>query len=647
MSVQFGRWSFAGASPEREYMEKVSACIAPYGPDSGSSYSRPGIEILYRGFHTTKEARREKQPHACASGAVITWDGRLDNRDELIDELRPRVSLEDSDVTLVGTAFDNWGTECFAKLVGDWALSIWDTRQRSLILAKDPIGPRHLYYSVEDEQITWCTVLDPLVLLAGKKFKLCEEYLAGWLSLYPATQLTPYVGIQAVSPATCVFLGPRKHIVAKYWDFDPDKRIRYRTDAEYEEHFRSVFFQAVRRRLRSDAPILAELSGGRDSSSIVCVADEIITRGQAQTPRLDTISYYDDSEPNWNERPYLAKVEAHRHRIGWHINVQNRASDEVRLWSAQGLVPNPGYSSVMTLQLGMCLQDRGNRIVLSGNGGDEVMGGVPSPVPELQDLLVCGSFGGLARQLRAWALQKQEPWFYLLAQAISGFVSSKSKRLSKTSDKTAWLCPDFSRRYALALTGYRQRTRLFGSPPSFQDNVYTLEGLRRQLAAKALDSECLYEKAYPYLDRYLLEFLFAIPRDQSVRPTQRRSLMRRALSGIVPAEVLNRPRKATISRAPLMGIAEAWSNLVKLTDCMATASLGVVEATQFRVALQQAKHGEEPDWLRLTRTIHVEQWLQNLLITGVLTFENRAEPNFRSQAPAIVSDFPSSGVIEA
>src|SRR6185437_10302408 len=68
MSVQFGRWSFVGESPEPEYVKKVSACIAPYGPDTNESYSGDGIRILYRAFHTTKEARYEKQPHICRSG---------------------------------------------------------------------------------------------------------------------------------------------------------------------------------------------------------------------------------------------------------------------------------------------------------------------------------------------------------------------------------------------------------------------------------------------------------------------------------------------------------------------------------------------------------------------------------------------------
>src|ERR1700704_6544857 len=88
MSVQFGRWNWEGQPPAPDYIEKVSRVLAPYGPDSNESYSKDGVKILYFAFHTMKESRRETQPHISPSGAVITWDGRLDNRGELISELR-------------------------------------------------------------------------------------------------------------------------------------------------------------------------------------------------------------------------------------------------------------------------------------------------------------------------------------------------------------------------------------------------------------------------------------------------------------------------------------------------------------------------------------------------------------------------------
>ena len=84
MSVQFGRWNFDGKPVEQDYLEKVQPLLLPYGPDDSASYSNGPIGMLYFGFHTTRESRRERQPHIMSSGAIITWDGRLDNRAELI-----------------------------------------------------------------------------------------------------------------------------------------------------------------------------------------------------------------------------------------------------------------------------------------------------------------------------------------------------------------------------------------------------------------------------------------------------------------------------------------------------------------------------------------------------------------------------------
>src|ERR1700726_406729 len=94
MSVQFGKWKFDGGPLDAESLEKVGHTLAPYGPDGGEAYSVAGVDILYRSFHTTKESRHEKQPHVSRAGAVITWDGRLDNREELIGQLGSRLSID-------------------------------------------------------------------------------------------------------------------------------------------------------------------------------------------------------------------------------------------------------------------------------------------------------------------------------------------------------------------------------------------------------------------------------------------------------------------------------------------------------------------------------------------------------------------------
>jgi len=120
-----------------------------------------------------------------------------------------------------------------------------------------------------------------------------------------------------------------------------------------------------------------------------------------------------------------------------------------------------------------------------------------------------------------------------------------------------------------------------------------------------------YEKRYPYIDRDFLEFMYAIPREQLVRPGQRRSLMRRALIGIVPDELLNRKRKAYVARAPMAAISAEWARLVEISQQMVSSSLEIVETKRFWEALQKARHGREVPIVALMRTWTFEAWLTN------------------------------------
>jgi asparagine synthase (glutamine-hydrolysing) len=617
MGAQFGRWNFDGTNSCPDYLQKVRALLAPYGPDGGAYYSQPGIHLLYQAFHTTSESARESQPYASSSGAILTWDGRLDNRDDLTDELGLELSLRKTDVSIVAAAYERWKSECLQKLIGDWALSIWDQRERLLLLAKDFIGTRPLYYSIADNHVSWSSVLEPLVLVSGRSFFLDEEYLAGWLASFSATHLTPFAGIHAVPPAGLVTLAAGRHGVRKYWDFDGGKRIRYRTDGEYEEHFRTVFAASVRRRLRSNGPVLAELSGGMDSSSIVCMADCLTATTTGQYP-VDTVSYYSKSEPHWDERPYFTIVEARRGKAGLHIDADapwpaepEASRDRVPLWPG-------GCRGWFHSELIDWMGGHGHRVLLSGVGGDECLGGVPTPVPEFEDLLVQGKFLQLAHQLRIWALLERRPWFHLLGEAVAGFLPSTLRPLPQHRRPGAWLTPRFVRCHRSALSGYDKRWKLLGPPPSFQENLSALDALRRQLASTELWAGYPYEKRYPYLDRELLEFLYALPREQLVRPGRRRSLLRRSLTGIVPDEILERRRKAYVTRAPLATIARQYEGLLGVGDDLVSASLGVVIAKDLLAVVKSAQQGKGVPAVPLLRTLGMEQWLRSLRASGFL-----------------------------
>jgi asparagine synthase (glutamine-hydrolysing) len=560
----------------------------------------------------------------------------LDNRAELISELHDSLTINSTDVEIVAAAFERWGASCFAKPLGDWALSLWNPRNRSLILARDTIGTRHLYYSIDKHQVIWSTILDPLVLFANKTFAINEEYIAGWFStVHPAAHLTPYIGIHAVPPSSSMVFQPEKVTVNKYWDFDPEKKIRYSTDGEYEEHFRTVFATAVRRRLRSHRPVLAELSGGMDSSSIVCMADAVSTQGALETPRVDTISWYDDAHHDLDERPYFTKVEERRARTGFHIDLgarrelgsEEKHSPRIPFMSefennsfASTPTPNKKLSGRLE-QYAAYMHLQGHCVVLSGLGGDEITGsGVPTPTPELQNLLARAQFTTLFRQMKAWSVKMRKPQLPLLWEAVRGFLFPLGPLSAPIETCPApWFDSGFVRRNHAALLGYPSRLRLLGPLPTFQDNMRKLDAERRLQSYIGLRADLLCEVRYPYLDRSFLEFMLAIPREQIVRVGQRRSLMRRALVGIVPHEILNRKGNALVQQEASRHISTEWPSLAEMGQRMVSSSIGIIDPVRFQEALQKARRHERVSIERLMRTLMIESWLRHLVVQGVLT----------------------------
>jgi asparagine synthetase B (glutamine-hydrolysing) len=109
MSILFGEWNFDRRPVDPEVLSSADALLEPYAPDAHSQYKGGGIVLTYYALHTTAESRLEKQPFVSASGAVFTWDGRLDNREELIRELRDNLTKA-TDVEIVAVTFARWGT---------------------------------------------------------------------------------------------------------------------------------------------------------------------------------------------------------------------------------------------------------------------------------------------------------------------------------------------------------------------------------------------------------------------------------------------------------------------------------------------------------------------------------------------------------
>lgn len=610
MSIQFGVLNLNEEPVEPNLLAEARASIARYPRDRITIYVEKNVGLLYSEF-CSKDTGPEIQPHVSTSGAICLWDGRLDNASELTHQVGQGLNAKSSEPDIIAACYRQHGLDILPDLLGDWALAIWDPLSQCLVLAKDFLGTRHLYYRVEGDQVIWSTVLDPLVSSANGSLSLNAEYVAGCLSHLPAAHLTPYSGIHAVPPASYILFKRNRRESKEYWRFCSARTVRYGKDSEYEEHFRHSFGESVRRRLRSSTPVLAELSGGMDSSSIVCMADHLISIGRAQPPHLDTISYYSTSEPDWDEQPFFSRVEEHRGRTGFHVDLGPCGFFQFGCSGHDlALVPDAVRLSEADRAIGRYVESAGHRVMLSGIGGDEVTGGVPTPLPELSDLLATRRVSSLAHQLKLWALNQRRPWLHLLAEICRDFLPATIAAAPAYARPATWICSNFVRRHRAAMLGYPKRLKLFGSLPSFQQRLNTLEALRRRIAWSALAPGFPCERRYPYLDRDLLEFLFAVSPEQLVRPGQRRSLMRRALRDIVPAQVLNRKRKAFVSRAPRLAIRDQWDEFAN--GELLCASLGVVDSARLLDAMKQVQSGKDIPLVPLVRTLSLEGWLRQL-----------------------------------
>lgn len=620
MSLQYGKYDFNGRPIEPGDLACARALLDTFRGEGEQVFYEGQLGIVCRPFSTTRESHNERQPWITCAGSVITWDGRLDNREELTAGLSEPLGVESTDLEIVAAAYERWGIECLGRLIGDWAISVWDADAHSLFLGRDVIGARQLYYSFIGGQATWSTLLDPLVQDAGHRLALELEYVAGWLAFFPAAHLTPYRDIHAVPPGCYVRLSAESSTTVHYWEFDPHKQTRYRNDVEYEEHFLEVFAQSVRRRLRADRSLVAELSGGMDSSSIVCMADRILRREPGGFCRLDTISYYNDAEPNWNERPYFSAVEQHRGAVGRHIDVGS--SEQVVLREkGLGFPASPGSagrSSRAAQELNAWIDAQDYRVLLSGMGGDEIMGGIPDPIPEFCDLLARRRLRSLAAQITAWAFSQRKPWISLMAETLREFLPEFVRKTPPQRKPAHWLTPDFVGRYSAALRGYDRRLRLFGPLPSFQRCLAVLDGLGRQLGCSVLTPETRCERRYPYLDRDLLEFVFAIPREQLLRPGERRSLMRRSLASILPEAVLSRRRKAAASRSPLLSLVSHYQSSFPPASDFVSVSLGIIDEQAFATAIHEASSGTNVPLFQLSRSLSLEFWLARLARTETI-----------------------------
>ena len=611
MSILVGLYRPEGHVVEEHELIRLSSATDRYAPDSAFVRASGPVGMAFQPFYTHERLRLECEPTVDQHGNMLTLDGRIDNHSELCRQLNI-AAADTPDSVIVLKAFERWGQHCFRRLVGDWAIALWSHSERSLYLARDHAGTRTLYFEQRDGVLLWSTYLEPLVNSHGQH-AIDEDFVACYLACQPIRNLTPYRGITAVPPAHyLVFRGGEPKRLA-HWDWMQRGRLFYKSTNEYDEHFISLFRQSVERRTGDGIPILAELSGGMDSSSIVCMSDHMRCADRpAPKPLLDTLSYYDDTEPNWNERPIFTAVEAKRGKTGIHIDTAGFG----RMFEP----PPNGYlqpgrdksSSQQDENLHRLLSERGVQVILSGMGGDELLGGVPAAHPELADHLVAGRFRTLLARGVDWSLPNRTPLLRLLVSTAKYCIHCYHPPALEWDRIPPWLPSSLTNRCHQLETHAIERIPTIGFRPSAIENGQTWWHIMETLPHLFQGLFHRPEYRYPYLDRDLVEFLHRVPRQELAQPGRRRAMMRRALRNIVPPEVLERRRKGFLIRKRLVSMRANKNAFDRLLADSIVLHRFSIDKSPLRWALDQTLQGQDIRWWpAIDRLVLLELWLRS------------------------------------
>ena len=392
MSGIVGIYYLDGRPVEREALGRMVDTLAHRGPDGADVWCEGSVGLGHRMLWTTPESLLEQLPLVDRTGnLVLTADARIDNRDELISALslsdRPAEKITDSDLILA--AYKKWGRQCPGKLIGDFAFAIWDKCKRVLFCARDHMGVKPFYYYHEPGKFfAFASEIKGLLCLEAVPRRVNEAKVGVYLcQLSGFAQLKPdtfYEDILRLLPAHSMVLSERGMEFQSFWDLDGEaKKIQLSSDGEYVEAFKERFTEAIACRLRSAYPVASTLSGGLDSSSVSCVARNLL-RQQNHQAELLTV-YADCAVPSADEKAYVNTVLAQggfKHQIAI-VSGPISSAQTVTPWIDQPVqMPTPA----MLLAFSQSVQQQGARVVLTGHDGDTIVSHGQDYLNELVEL---------------------------------------------------------------------------------------------------------------------------------------------------------------------------------------------------------------------------------------------------------------------
>ncbi len=534
--------------------------IAYRGPDESSTYCQGAVGLAHARLSIIDIAGGQQPMRSPETGVVLVFNGEIFNYLELREQLvaRGHRFRTRSDTEVVLRMYEESGEACVRAFNGQWALAVWDPRQQQLFLSRDRLGVRPIFYAQAGDDFIFASEIKALLchpaLTAAIDLEALDEVFTFWTTLPPRTAFRGVYELPAGHNLRVTAQGLREET---YWQLEYPESFSAANEASISEELESLLADAVRLRLRADVPVGAYLSGGLDSSLTAAL---IRRQGDAA---LETFSVT-FGDPDYDESDHQRAVVEH---LGTrHASVYCRDEDIGRafpevVWHAEKPIlrtaPAPLYL------LAKLVHDRGYKVVLTGEGADEMFGGYDifkeakirrfwsaQPDSRFRPLLL--------RRLYPYmpALQKQpaaylKAFFHLDNHAVDSPFFSHLPRWGLTARIKELFSPEVKEalrgRDALDLLRAQLPERFAGWPPFCQaqylETAILLPGYILSSQGDRMAMASSVEGRYPFLDNRVVEFAGRLSPRLKMRVLDEKYLLKRVARGLVPARVVERAKQ--------------------------------------------------------------------------------------------------------
>jgi asparagine synthase (glutamine-hydrolysing) len=560
MSAIFGCVHLDGRPLPPATGERMRRAMLNWGPDGVSSAQCDDAAMGFANLAITPESIHESMPYQAEHrGKLFTSAARLDNREGLCQTFGvPAVERERlPDSTLVMHACRTWGEDAPRHLFGDWSCASWDSRTRTLFLARDQLGNTGVYYHYQPPLFAFSSDPEALFALGNIERRINEHRIASYLTLFPQgkPEDTSWTNIHRLLPGSSLTATPQGMHIRQYWNMDDIPTAGGLRDDEYVACFLERYRTAVQARLRSRRPIGATLSAGLDSGSVTALAAQALSESGRTLTAFTSVPLHRTAglAPGalTDEWPMARAVS----RL--HENIDHHAIDAAALSPLEGIeravaiFPAPQHAAVNEFWI-MAVHDaareRGIGVMLTGqlgNGGVSWSGGQDS----IFWLFADGKWDEGLKAMAQWKRRNGFSWVRTLAvQLVKPWLRpywrhglSMRKGSSAPWSSYAAIHPEFASRIGLrqAMRAARHDATLSRVPhPREQRRLALMRNgavagpiLHRTGAAFGM------EIRDPTSDIRLLEYCLSIPGAQDTFDGGERMLVRRAMEGILPLEV--------------------------------------------------------------------------------------------------------------